>query len=80
MIALPWYLLAVSILLVVIGSIWAGVAQPRRAKPITRKMSDADIVRTLNREERLPPSSLVILLGFIGIGISLVWRLALRFF
>jgi hypothetical protein len=79
MIALPWYLLAASLLLVVIGFIWANVAAPPRRKPISHKMSDAEIARSLSQEERMSSASIVILLGFVGIGISLVWRLVLRF-
>lgn len=79
MIALPWYLLAVGILLVVVGCIWANVSPPPKAKPISHKMRDAEIVQALKQNERLPAASLVIILGFVVILISLVWRFALRF-
>lgn len=77
MISLPWYLLAVGILLVVIGFLLAGLPGPpgREQRTIHTKMKDDDIIRELKRSQRLPASSLVILAGFACILISICWRL-----
>ena len=78
MVSFPWYLLAAGIVLVVIGSLLAGL--PRRSgrgrRTLNARMRDDDIVRVLKRAQRVPASSLVILAGFVCILVSICWRIA----
>ena len=75
MVSLPWYLLAVGILLVVIGFLLAGLpgSPGREQRSIHHKMKDDDIIRELKRSQRVPVSGLVILADTFYPG----WRLAI---
>ncbi len=81
MIAAPWYLLAGGIVLVIIAYFMAGLSggSGNRGPIIDERMSDEEIVRNMQQSESLTPASVVLLLGFILIGISLIWRLV-RYF
>jgi len=71
---LPWFLLAVGILLVVVGSILPGPSD-RRRRAIDPDMRDADIARELERGERMTAANFVILAGLACIAVSVCWRL-----
>jgi hypothetical protein len=77
-VSLPWYLLAAGIVLVVIGSLLAGLPgrSGRGRRTLHARMRDDDIVRELKRAQRLPVPSLVILAGFVCILVSICWRIA----
>jgi hypothetical protein len=78
--AAPWYLLAGGIVFVIIGYFCASFGG-RRSGPrfIDPKMSDEEIARQVNEGEPFSVGSLVILLGFSAILVSVVWRMV-RFF
>jgi hypothetical protein len=81
MIAAPWYLLALGIVLVIIGLI-SGVlfgARGSSRTAIDPRMSDADIARRLKRRSSVSFSGLVVYAGLFCLLVSLAWRL-LRFF
>jgi hypothetical protein len=79
-VSLPWYLLAGGIMLVVIGTLLAGL--PGRSersgggRALRAEMRDDDIARELKRAERMPLPNLVILAGLLLIFVSVVWRIA----
>ena len=78
--AAPWYLLAGGIALVIIGyflDAFGSLGSGRRF--IHPKMSDEEIARQMNEGEARSLGSLVILLGFLAILVSVVWRIV-RFF
>jgi Flp pilus assembly protein TadB len=81
MIAFPWYLLAAGIVLVIVGFLLAAAAEPSspRRRIIDPAMRDADIVRQLQRGQRVSVPSLIILAGFLCVLVSIVWRLVLMF-
>ena len=73
----PWFLLAAGIVIVILGFLWASVAgDSDRGRPISRRMRDRDIIRELDRAQRVPLPNLVIALGFACVLASVVWRLA----
>ena len=80
MVSLPWYLLAVGIVLVLIGFLLACLpgqdARGGSRRALHARMRDKDIVRELKREQRVPVASLVILAGFVCILVSIGWRIA----
>ena len=81
MIAAPWYLLALGIVLVIIGLI-SGVlfdARGSSRRAIDPRMSDAEIARRLKRRSSLSLSGLVVYAGLFCLLVSLAWRL-LRYF
>lgn len=77
MVSLPWYLLAVGIVIVMIGFVLAGLPDSlgRGRWPIDSNMRDDDIIRELKRAQRVPIPNLVILAGFVCILVSICWRL-----
>ena len=79
MIAFPWYLLAIGIVIVIIGSILAVIMGPRRSGRgfVDPRMSDDDIARDLERAQGSWFPNLMIRIGFLCIVISLVWRMVL---
>ena len=80
MVSLPWYLLAFGIGLVILGFLLAGLpGSGGGGRPIHARMRDRDIIRELDRDRRMPPSSLVILAGFGCVLVSVVWRIARMF-
>ncbi|WP_166823514.1 hypothetical protein [Thalassoroseus pseudoceratinae] len=76
MISAPWYLLAGGIVLVIIAYFLAGFsgAAEKRGPMIDERMSDKDIAQSLQDSESLSPASIVMLLGFVLIAISVIWR------
>jgi type VI protein secretion system component VasF len=73
----PWYLLAAGIALVVIGALLTALTgSSGRKGGIHSRMRDEDIARELEREQRLPVGSLVILAGLVCVVVSIGWRIA----
>lgn len=81
MIAAPWYLLAVGIVLVIVGAISSVVSGAGRSSGnrIDPRMSDAEIARRLERRSSLGCSGLILSLGLLCVLISVGWRLLRRF-
>ena len=81
MIGLPWFLLAAGIGIVILGSFMAALSKPQvDDRPIIHsRMRNDEIVRNLNRTERIPLAGYVILLGMLCILVSIVWRLSRMF-
>jgi hypothetical protein len=81
MVAFPWYLLALGLILVVLGTLFAGLSRASRAgqRAIDSRMRDAEIIQHLRSEQRLSLPSLIMGVGFVCVMVSVVWRLA-RFF
>jgi hypothetical protein len=78
--AAPWYLLAGGIGLVIVGYFLGAFGSRGSGRRfIDPKMSDQEIARQVNEGEALPVGSLVILVGFLAILVSVVWRIV-RFF
>ena len=72
----PWFLLAAGIVIVILGFLWTSLAgDADRGRTIHRRMRDRDIIRELDRAQRVPLPNLVIALGLVCILASLVWRL-----
>jgi hypothetical protein len=61
MIGLPWFLLAIGIVLVLVGSMLAvlSAASRRKPPPINPKMRNKDIARHLRNEERVTAPALI---------------------
>jgi hypothetical protein len=79
MIAAPWYLLAVGILVVILGFF---VAAPRRppgsgGRWIVPRMTDKQITRNLQGGEGDPLATGIVVLGFVMVLVSVVWRIVL---
>jgi hypothetical protein len=78
MIAVPYYLLAGGIALVIAGFFIAAVSRasrpPRRS--VSSKMRDAEIIQHLRNENRVRLHNVVFAAGALCIFISLVWRMA----
>ncbi|MEX1231561.1 MAG: hypothetical protein WEB58_15035 [Planctomycetaceae bacterium] len=75
MIAAPYYLLAAGILLIVLGVIFAAVMRPTIDKTyIDPRMSDKQIKKQLENADGNPAAAIVILLGFVLCGVSVIWR------
>lgn len=81
MIAAPWYLLSLGILLVIVGAISGALfgAGGSSKTAIDPRMSDAEIARRLKRASSLTFSGVIVYAGFFCVLVSVVWRL-LRFF
>ncbi len=82
MIAMPWYLLAGGIVLVIIGYLMAGLSRAKGSKQrvIDSEMDDDEIAEELRGSQRVSFPGVVILLGFLCILVSIVWRLGRMFF
>lgn len=81
MIALPWYLMAIGIVLILIGG-FAGALSGAGDSPKTvihERLSDEEIVNRLNEQPPLSLSSLMMGAGFLCLIVSFVWRVVLRF-
>ena len=81
MIAAPWFLFSVGLVLVIIGAIWGalfGAGRSSRTR-IDGRMSDAEIARRLERQSSVGFSGLIVYLVLLCLLISVGWRL-LRFF
>jgi hypothetical protein len=77
-VALPWYLLAAGIALVILGALLSGLGRPedsgrRRLGP---RMRDDEIIRELGRKQRVTLPNLMVLVGIVCVLVSVVWRLA----
>jgi hypothetical protein len=82
MIAVPWYLLAAGIALVILGHFienLSGSAPVKTKKTIDHKMRDKDIINSLNEREEISTGSMIALLGYGLVAISVFWRLAQYF-
>ena len=81
MLALPWYLLAAGIGLVILGALvaQANPEMPSKRKRMSEKMSDDEIARSLNQRGPISVAAVLILLGLGCVLVSIVWRLV-RFF
>jgi hypothetical protein len=75
----PWYLLAVGIFLVILGYFIARLGGRSSRIYISPKMSDDEIERMMSKAQGSPLAGLLVLLGFLLVFISIVWRLV-RFF
>lgn len=78
MTAVPWYLLAAGIVLVIIGILMAWMSRPSGPRVIDHRMRDEDIARSLQDERGIVPS-IVMIVGFVLILVSIVWRIARMF-
>lgn len=79
-VSLPWYLLAAGIMIVILGFVLAGLpGSSGRGRVIDADMDDDEIADELRRARRLSVPSLIVLLGFACILVSIGWRLARRF-
>jgi hypothetical protein len=78
MVAYPWYLLAIGLIIVVVGSLFAGLSSSSRSRQrgIDPRMRDDEIVRHLQSEQRISLPNLVVLVGLACIMVSIIWRLA----
>ena len=78
MIGAPWFLLAVGIVIVLIGSLMAAVSGGRGGF-IHANMRDDDIIEELDNAQRMPLSRYVIGAGVLCVFVSVCWRLARSF-
>lgn len=75
----PWFLLAGGIGLVLLGYFVASLGSRGSGRDyIHPKMSDKEIARRMNDNQGSPIAGIIVLLGFVAIFVSIVWRL-LRF-
>jgi hypothetical protein len=75
MAAAPWYLLAGGIALVIVGYFIASLGRGSGRVFITHKMSDEEVERQLNQDRGNPVAGFVMLLGFVIILTSIIWRI-----
>jgi hypothetical protein len=76
MAGLPWYLLALGIILVVVGTLLAGLGGGSASnRAIDPRMKDEDIARLMNRGEGNWLANTLVLLGLVLIAVSVVWRI-----
>ncbi len=80
MAAAPWYLLAGGILVLILGYFVAHLGNRGSGRFfIDPKMSDKEIERLMNERQGSRLGGLLVLLGFVIILVSLVWRLVRMF-
>jgi hypothetical protein len=80
MIGLPWFLLAIGIVLLLVGAMLAVLRDASRRKPlINPKMRNKDIARHLRNEQRVSVPALIFYAGLACIAVSLGWRFMLGF-
>jgi len=76
----PWYLLSAGIVLIIIGFFWDTLrglgSGPRFIDP---RMSNKKIKQILKKEQRISAGRIVMLIGFLFLLVSAIWRLALGF-
>lgn len=77
MIALPWYLLAGGIILVILGSLLTVLSSSResKGKEIDPDMDDDEIAQQLNRQQPISFPAILILIGLLLVLVSIAWRL-----
>lgn len=82
MIAAPWYLFAVGVVLVLVGVISGSLFGSGRASRnlVDSRMDDAEIARRLKRQSSLSFSGIIVYLGLLCILVSASWRLLRKFF
>ena len=82
MIAYPWYLLALGIIVLIVGLLMAQVWTPRQSelREIDSDMRDDEIVENLNSRNPISIPGIVIFVGMMCIFASIVWRVGRRFF
>lgn len=73
MAAIPWFLLAAGIVFVIVGILIAWMSRPSGPHIIDHRMRDEDIARSLQGQRNLLPS-IVMVVGFVLILVSIVWR------
>jgi hypothetical protein len=79
MVAAPWYLLAVGILLVIVGYFIGRLGGRRSRVYISPKMSDEQIERLMSQTQGNPLAGLFLSLGYLIVFISIAWRLVRLF-
>jgi hypothetical protein len=79
MAAVPYYLLAAGIVLIIAGYLIANLGAGSDRTFIDPKMSDKEIKRKLNQSEGNPLGGIVVLLGYLVMFAGIVWRVV-RFF
>ncbi len=81
MIAAPWYLFSLGIVLFVVAKILKVLGESKRGEriQIDPNMSDAEIARRLKGSSAISVASIIAFTGILCLFISLAWRL-LRFF
>jgi hypothetical protein len=77
--AAPWYLLAGGIVVLIAGFIIARLGRGPGGIFISPKMSDEEIERLVNEPHGSAVGNLLMLLGFLIIFISVLWRLVRLF-
>jgi hypothetical protein len=77
MIAAPWYLLSIGIVLILVGSISGALFGAGRSSGpgIDPRMSDAEIARRLRRQSSLTFPGLIVYAGLLCLVVSVGWRL-----
>ena len=75
MIAVPWYLLSLGIVVLLAGIFLSALAPPPRQNAIDPRMTDEEIAKTLRGRERGSWGGLVVFAGLLLIMISLAWRI-----
>lgn len=79
MIAAPWYLFSIGIVLVILGALSGAVFGGGSSRTgVDPRMSDAEIARRLKRESSLSFSGMIVYIGLLCLLVSAGWRL-LRF-
>jgi hypothetical protein len=74
--AAPWYMLAGGILVVIAGYFIASLGSRGSGRAfISPKMSDKEIERMMNEPQGSPLGNLLMLLGFLIIFVSIIWRI-----
>jgi hypothetical protein len=77
MIAAPWYLFAVGVVLVILGilagALFGGGRSSRNM--IDSRMSDAEIARRLQRQSSVGLPGMIFYLGLLCVFVSVCWRL-----
>ena len=74
--AAPWYLLAGGIVVVIAGYFIASLGSRGSGRAFfSPKMSDKEIERMMNESQGSPLGNLLMLLGFLIIFVSIIWRI-----
>jgi len=80
MVAWPWYLLSAGIVLIIIGYFLETLRGLGSRPPfIDPRMSNKKIKKILQKEQRISAGRIVMLIGFLFLLVSAIWRLALGF-
>ena len=79
MIAAPWYLSSLGILLIIVGAIAGSVLGASSRTGIDPRMSDAEIARRLERRSSPGFPGLVVYAGLLCLAIGVGWRLVRPF-